>query len=147
MDINIKVSQGDEAIVKSQKIRNEVFVCEQKIPIELDLDGADSEAFHALAYHDDKVIGVARLVIDKNGSATLARVAVTIDYRGNGIASQLIDALEAKGKEYGISKISIYPHEYLRIFYEKLGYEYEDLSEIVGDHQLLIMKKSLLSGD
>jgi len=56
MDINIKVSRGDEAIVKSQKIRNEVFVCEQKIPIELDLDGADSEAFHALAYHDDKVM-------------------------------------------------------------------------------------------
>jgi predicted GNAT family N-acyltransferase len=60
--IKIKVAQDLESIIESQKIRNEVFVQEQGIPIELDLDGWDDNSYHALAYDNNQVVGVARLV-------------------------------------------------------------------------------------
>ena len=143
MKIKIKVAQDLESIIESQKIRNEVFVQEQDIPIELDLDGWDDNSYHALAYDNNQVVGVARLALTENNKAVLARVAVLKEFRGFGIASKMVKASLLKAENLNIRNIDIYPHEHLKGFYESFGFKYIEKSEIVGNHQLIKMRKTL----
>ncbi len=143
MKIKIKVAQDLESIIESKKIRNEVFVQEQGIPIELDLDGWDDNSYHALAYDNNQVVGVARLALTENNKAVLARVAVLKEFRGFGIASKIVKASLLKAENVNIRKIDIYPHEHLKGFYESFGFKYIEKSEVVGNHQLIKMGKTL----
>ena len=143
MKIKIRVAQDLESIIESQKIRKEVFVQEQGIPIELDLDGWDDNSYHALAYDNNQVVGVARLTLTENNKAVLARVAVLKEFRGLGIASKIVKALLLKAENLSIRKIDIYPHEHLKGFYESYGFKYIEKSEVVGNHQLIKMGKTL----
>ena len=59
-------------------IRYEVFVGEQNVPEELEIDGLDDEAKHVLAYVDALPIGTGRILNDGH----IGRVAVLKNYRG-----------------------------------------------------------------
>ena len=137
--MRIVVSNDTESIITSQKIRNEVFVQEQGIPLHLDLDGLDANSYHSLVYIDDIAIGVARLALVKNNNAVMARIAIKKDYRGKGIATRLVESLITKAKQLGINSIEIHAHEYLREYYERFGFKYLKQVEKVGEHQLIQM--------
>ncbi|MHA2940483.1 GNAT family N-acetyltransferase [Vibrio sp. RC27] len=137
--MRIIVNNDVETIKISQAIRNEVFVKEQGIPLDLDLDGLDSNSYHSLAYIDDVAIGVARLALGKNNSAIMARVAIKKDYRGNGIARKLIESIISKANQLSINSIEIHAHEYLKEYYESFGFMYIKQVEKVGEHQLIQM--------
>jgi predicted GNAT family N-acyltransferase len=143
MTIEIRITRTDDGIAEAQTIRNQVFVEEQKISLALDLDGHDDSAYHALAYDNGKPVGTARLVPDGNRGATMARIAVLPEYRSNGIAGRLIKAVEAKGRELNLATIAIHPHEHLRDYYGSKGYDFVKTGEVVGEHQLLLMAKTL----
>ena len=53
-------------------IRHKVFVGEQNVPVELEIDGLDDEAKHALAFVDGVPIGTGRILSDGH----IGRVAV-----------------------------------------------------------------------
>ena len=145
MKIKIKVAQGLASIIESQKIRNEVFVQEQGIPLDLDLDGCDDNSYHSLAYGNNQVVGTARLTLIENNKAVLARVAVLKDFRGLGVASKIVKELLLQAEKLNVGKIDIYPHEYLKGFYETFDFKYIDKSKVVGNHQLIKMEKILRS--
>ena len=132
-----------ESILESQKIRNEVFVQEQGIPSELDIDGKDDHSYYALAYTNNQTIGAARLSLIANRRAVLARVAVQKEFRGFGVASKIVKASLLQAEKLNIKKVDIYPHEYLRDFYESFGFKYIERSEVVANHQLIKMEKTL----
>lgn len=81
-------------------IRNAVFVEEQQVPVELELDEHDPIALHALAYdHEGKAVGTARLM----DSGKIGRMAVLKSARGQGVGSELLKfmtrlSLDALGK-------------------------------------------------
>ena len=58
--------------VALREIREQVFVVEQDVPVELEWDGLDEKAEHFLAYHEGEVAGCARLL---NGNK-IGRMAV-----------------------------------------------------------------------
>ena len=70
-------------------IRYEVFVGEQNVPEELEIDGLDGEAKHVLAFVDDLPIGTGRIL----GDGHIGRVAVLRDYRGLGIGKMIMKEL------------------------------------------------------
>lgn len=142
--MKVTVSQKSEVIKQGQEIRYQVFTVEQSIPTELDLDGLDNQSFHALVTDHDSPIATARLTVHEDCSATMARVAVDKAYRGKGIASKVVSALQQHAKSIGVSSIEIHAHEYLRAYYEKLGFEFIEEVEIVGEHQLIAMEQKLL---
>ena len=142
MDVTIQVSQSLESIEASQRIRNEVFFEEQGIPVELDMDGRDSQSYHMLAYVNGQVIGTARLTPIENSKATLSRIAVKKEFRGGGIASRLVKTSLIQAKELGIESIEMTPHEHLQTFYEAFGFTYvESAGEVIG-HKLIKMEAS-----
>ena len=97
----IKVILGDWAtcMQDAMVIRHEVFVQEQNVPTELELDAEDQHCIHALAYDENGVaIGTGRLL----PNAHIGRLAVRAPYRGRGVGSQLLAALvdEARRQHY-----------------------------------------------
>ena len=70
-------------------IRYEVFVNEQNVPEELEIDGFDGEAKHALAFVDGVPIGTGRILNDGH----IGRVAVLKNYRGLGIGKLIMKDL------------------------------------------------------
>ena len=58
----ISIKPWSEAIADAHPIRTTVFVQEQGVPEELELDESDADADHALAYIGPLCVGTARLV-------------------------------------------------------------------------------------
>ena len=137
--MELVIGNSAELISKSQAIRNQVFVIEQGIPIELDLDGLDEQSYHALITDNNSLVATARLTIVEDKNAVMARVAVLKEYRGSGIATNLIKALLSHAREINIKLIEIHAHEHLRGFYENFGFKYIKEAEVVGGHQLIEM--------
>ena len=140
MQISIRVSQSLESIEESQSIRNEVFFEEQGIPVELDLDGRDNKSYHMLAYANDHVVGAARLTPIDHNKAILSRVAVKKEYRGFGIASQLVKTSLNQAEIIKVHSIEITPHEYLKEFYETFGFKFVKTAGEVTGHRLIKME-------
>ncbi|MEK6958812.1 MAG: GNAT family N-acetyltransferase [archaeon] len=107
---------------KCYSIRQIVFIEEQKVPKELERDGKDDAAIHFLALEGDVPAGTVRLtLIGRNGK--LQRLAVLKEFRGKGIAKQIVKALEKEALAQGLEKITMHSQSHAKGFYEKLGYE------------------------
>ena len=106
-------------------IRKEVFVKEQNVPIELEMDEADGVALHVIAYLDDEVAGTGRIFEDYIDSdrAILGRVAVLPRMRRRGVASAIIREL----LEYACEKLyrKVVLHSQLKVvdIYKEFGFK------------------------
>ncbi len=122
--IRILESEKDRSL--GFKLRTEVFVNEQNVPKELELDEKDNSEYtiHIGYFKDDKLIGVARLIdIDKD-VIHIGRVAIDKNHRGEGIGYKLILGCEdiAKNVLNKDFNIELSAQVYAETFYKKLGY-------------------------
>ena len=77
-------------------LRHTVFVEEQGVPVELELDGEDASAWHAAAFSDDdRLIGTGRML----ASGKIGRMAVSQSMRRQGIGRALLDALSPRRED------------------------------------------------
>jgi predicted GNAT family N-acyltransferase len=111
----------EKELKRAFSIRLRVFVREQGVPQEIELDEDDRKAIHFLATVRGKPVGTARLVV-KNGKAKIGRMAVLKSYRAKGAGKALLKravALAVKRR----AKI-IYLHAQISVagFYEKMGF-------------------------
>jgi predicted GNAT family N-acyltransferase len=74
---------------KAFAIRVRVFVREQNVPEEIELDEDDRRAIHFLAFNAGEAVGTARIVLHRGG-AKIGRMAVLKSYRGMGVGSKLL---------------------------------------------------------
>ena len=133
------IGQTQEIISLAREIRHDVFTVEQGIPSLLDHDGRDDRAFHALMSDDGRPVATARLYSVDGKHGIMARIAVVKDYRGRGVAGRVVRAMIEYARNYGLASIEIHAHQYLRSFYEKLGFLYVQDGESVAGYQLIEM--------
>jgi predicted GNAT family N-acyltransferase len=89
--ITIRAATTPQDIEECFRIRDEVFIIEQSVPIDMERDQHDSEALHFIALADGRPVGTARAVLKDNGtSAKIGRVAVCRSNRGYGYR-QVVD--------------------------------------------------------
>ncbi len=101
-------------------IRTEVFVLEQGVPVELELDGMDAKSHHFLATTEEgKPVGTARLL----QSGQIGRMAVLKSYRRHGIGRQLLDAAVVKAQQMKMPEIYLHAQTHALDFYAKSGFE------------------------
>jgi predicted GNAT family N-acyltransferase len=106
-------------------IRKEVFVEEQKVPQDLELDEKDesTEACnHLLLLENGMPAATGRWYLYKPLTAKLQRVAVLQAYRGKGLGKQVILALEQHARELGCTASILDAQFHAEEFYLKLGY-------------------------
>ena len=82
-------------------IRHEVFVGEQNVPEDLEIDGLDGEAKHVLAFVDALPIGTGRILNDGH----IGRVAVLKNYRGLGIGKSIMKDLIKCAQDTNLEKV------------------------------------------
>ncbi|WP_020617243.1 GNAT family N-acetyltransferase [Paenibacillus daejeonensis] len=104
------------------RIRIEVFVEEQGVPQEDELDQYEEEAEHILVYEGEEPVGTARLR-QVEGVAKLERICLLPAYRASGYGRQIIAELERIASEKGWTKAKLHAQEQAKGFYAKLGYE------------------------
>jgi predicted GNAT family N-acyltransferase len=113
------VSQRDMA--QALAIRLRVFVKEQGVPEDIELDSDDARAIHFIATASGNVVGTARLVV-RRGSAKIGRMAVLRSRRGHGVGKKLLQHAVATAKKGGASKIYLHAQVAAIGFYEKRGF-------------------------
>lgn len=117
---NITVTDWDQARAAAGPVRHQVFVIEQNVPPELEMDDYDAVCRHALAFDaSGAAIGTGRLLPDGH----IGRMAVLSHVRGSGVGSALLEALlnEARRLEYPEVVLSAQYHA--RGFYERHGFQ------------------------
>jgi predicted GNAT family N-acyltransferase len=123
MDAVIRVKRVgcEKELAKAFAIRMRVFVREQGVPKDIEVDRDDNDASHFLAFMGETAVGTAR-VVWRHGSAKIGRMAVLKDYRGRGIGKQLLQRAAATARKGGAK--SIYLHAQVPVigFYESMGF-------------------------
>lgn len=123
-------------------VRRRVFVEEQRVPMELEIDEYEDEATHFVAYIDGEPVGTARLRWKDHLTAKAERVAVLKPYRGNGVGKLLMQALEEEARRKNATSIQLHAQIQAQRFYERLGYKaYGDLF-FDADIEHIAMKKT-----
>lgn len=117
---SIRLSNWDEARAEARPIRELVFVREQAVPLELELDEEDLRCEHALARTaDGAAVGTGRLLPDGH----IGRMAVLKEWRGQGVGALLLRALVERARERGHARARLNAQTYAIGFYRRYGFE------------------------
>lgn len=119
-----------------KSIREQVFIQEQNVPVELEWDGLDDKAIHILAETDainkqmtnkKLAIGTARITLNKTNAqfttAHIGRMAVLAAWRGQGIGSEILHICINECKRLKAAKIILNAQVNVIPFYQKAGFE------------------------
>ena len=125
--ITIETQPWSEVRDAAYAIRYAVFVKEQGIPAELEIDDYDSIAEHALAYVDGQCVATARIYLDEQNAskAKIGRMAVLKDFRGQGIGTALLGEAIRAGMMQGASVFELHAQQSAVPFYAKLQFKPE----------------------
>src|SRR5689334_20569838 len=97
--MRIELMSWDKARATAMPIRETVFVREQKVPAEIEMDEMDAQCLHALAYEGAQAVATGRLLPDGH----IGRMAVLKEWRGKGVGGavldRLVEAARARGHE------------------------------------------------
>ena len=122
----IKILETKEEINLGFALRIEVFVKEQNVPMELELDEKDhsENTVHIGFFDNNKLIGVARLIDLDKDVIHVGRVVIDKEYRGQGIGRKLIVGCENIAKQILKKEVIIELSAQIQAekFYESLGY-------------------------
>lgn len=122
----IKILKSKEELNLSFALRIEVFVKEQKVPMELEFDEKDNSenTVHVGFFDNNKLIGVARLIDLDKDVIHIGRVVIDKEYRGKGIGRKLIVGCETTAKNILKREVTVELSAQIQAekFYESLGY-------------------------
>lgn len=126
-------------------IRKAVFVVEQNVPLDLELDEYDAAATHFLTRDPTGAsIATARL-IDKHGAAKIGRVAVVKEWRGRGLGRRLMEVVLETAQNRGFAEAILDSQTHALLFYQRLGFvaEGDEFDDAGIPHYL--MRRNLLA--
>jgi YbgC/YbaW family acyl-CoA thioester hydrolase len=120
---DVKLGAWRELREAAQRIRTEVFVDEQRVPLEMEWDEADETAVHAVAVNRlGQAIATGRLLPSDKGTAKIGRVAVNRVLRGSGVGRLVMDALMGAARQRGDRRIVLHAQRTAESFYRGLGF-------------------------
>jgi predicted GNAT family N-acyltransferase len=119
--VKIELREWPEARDEAQRIRFTVFVEEQRVPPELEMDEHDPGCIHALAFAEGRAIGTGRLLPDGH----IGRMAVLKEWRGQGAGRALLRALIDAARRRGDRELALNSQVHALGFYGAEGFEPE----------------------
>jgi YbgC/YbaW family acyl-CoA thioester hydrolase len=121
----LQVRTGSWADLKApaRKIRTEVFVEEQRVPLAMEWDDADDTCVHAVVFNRiGQPIATGRLLPSQAGSAKIGRVAVNRVLRGSSVGRRVMQALMDAARQRGDRQIVLHAQRSAEAFYRGLGF-------------------------
>ncbi|ERJ12574.1 GNAT family N-acetyltransferase [Haloplasma contractile] len=126
--MNCLVCSEQKHFYDQVRVRKEVFIIEQKVPIEEEYDVYDSDAIQFIVYDGEKPVGAARYrIVKKRGK--IERVCILKEYRKKGVGRLLMNSMENHIKLHAdVNELILNSQCTALDFYRRLGYqEFGDL--------------------
>lgn len=118
-NFSVRLACWDDVSPQASVIRFDVFVREQKVPVEEELDEEDAHSLHALACDaQGNAIATGRLL--RNGH--IGRMAVLKPWRGCGVGSAMLLALIGEARRRGYAKVELSAQCHACAFYAAHGF-------------------------
>lgn len=139
--MTLRIVTGDWDTLKedAQRVRIEVFVIEQNVPVELEWDEGDEVSIHAVAYDEQgHPVATGRLLPDGH----IGRMAVCQPMRGRGIGKQVLQELLAQARQEGHTELVLHAQTHAVPFYQQQGFacEGEEFLEADIPHRRMRLK-------
>jgi predicted GNAT family N-acyltransferase len=134
----IELAPWSAAQNEARRIRFAVFVEEQRVPAELELDDMDEPSVHALAFEGNEAVGTGRLLPDGH----IGRMAVMKPWRGRGVGAALLRRLIDAARERGDREVLLSAQVHALGFYRAQGFAaYGEVYDDAGlPHQSMRLK-------
>lgn len=138
----IRIARRQEEFFQLIRLREEVFVIEQGVPLDIELDEADDRAVHFIATAKGEVIGTARLVV-RGRAGKIGRMAVQKKWRGKGVGAALIGLIKKTAVKKGITRLYLHAQASAVPFYQRLGFvaEGKGFVEAGIPHRKMVLKE------
>ena len=121
--VSLKLGGWDVLGSDAARIRTQVFVEEQRIPMEMEWDEADATALHAVAYNRlGQPLATGRLLQAEPGVAKVGRMAVHRVLRGSHLGRDLLQALMAQAAQRGDREVVLHAQRSAEGFYARQGF-------------------------
>ena len=136
---------GANELEQVYEVRMIVFVEEQNVPPEEELDAYDLTATHFLMREitTKRVVATARFLDKGERVGKVGRVAVLKEYRGLGIGAEIMRLVEDHASVQGYRELLLEAQTHAIVFYEKLGYLAEGEIYLDCDIEHRVMRKEL----
>ncbi|MCC7538270.1 MAG: GNAT family N-acetyltransferase [Deltaproteobacteria bacterium] len=123
--ISVRCTSDPRDLAHAIDVRRVVFVAEQGVREDEELDGLDPQCEHFVAEIEGRVVGTARMrpKPEDPSVAKAERVAVLRELRGAGVGRAIMAALEAEAALRGFETVLLAAQVSAIPFYERLGYE------------------------
>lgn len=120
--MEVKQVSTKEQLEDAFTVRRAVFVQEQQVPEEEEIDQFEDDSTHVVLYDNKEPVGAGRVrVLD--GIGKLERICVLSTSRQKGAGKLIVEKLEDVATAQGVSKLKLNAQTHAIPFYERLGYE------------------------
>ena len=121
--LTVKLVETEEEMEGALNVRFRVFVAEQQVPMDEELDEFDSIATHAIILHQKEIVATGRVVYgNEDSAARIGRMAVDVEWRRKGLGGLLLQFLEKEAAAQGVNTYILNAQEYVKDFYASHGY-------------------------
>lgn len=107
----------------AERLRMEVFVREQGVPAEIEMDEFDPICRHVVAFNRlGQAVATGRLLTDAPGVARVGRMAVDRAVRGSRVGRLVLDHLVETARQRGDSAVVLHAQCHAQSFYARAGF-------------------------
>ena len=124
MSVEVRRPRDGRELEAAYALRREVFVGEQGVPADVEVDSADAGAIHLVAVDGDGGIrATCRVLDDGNGVMRVGRLCVRAAARRQGLGAALLAEAEREARAAGARALVMNAQTHALPLYESLGYE------------------------
>ncbi|MBT2735014.1 GNAT family N-acetyltransferase [Bacillus sp. ISL-7] len=120
--MKVKIVENQKEHEDAYSVRKIVFVEEQNVPLEEEIDAYEDEAKHFVMYDEGSTIGAGRFRF-VDGYGKVERICVLNKARKTGAGKTIMNAIENYALQKDIHKLKLNAQTHAIPFYAGLGYE------------------------
>lgn len=118
----VELTDWPQAASRAMPLRERVFVVEQGVPADMELDEFDAVSCHALGLSPaGEVVATGRLLPDGH----IGRMAVDAAWRGRGLGGRILEHLVEEAWRRGLDEVMLNAQISAIAFYLRHGFEAE----------------------
>ncbi|MGG1396295.1 GNAT family N-acetyltransferase [Bacillus salipaludis] len=139
--MTVKIVENEKELEDAFSVRRTVFIDEQNVPEEEEIDQHEEEATHFVLYHEGSPIGAGRFRL-VDGFGKVERICIMKQARGTGAGKAIMNGIEDYARKMGIQKLKLNSQTHAIPFYGGLGYEVvsEEFMDAGIPHKTMVKK-------
>ena len=121
--VSLRSGSWNELSRDAERLRLAVFVREQGVPREIEIDALDPVARHVVLFNAlNQPVATGRLVTDAPGAGRIGRMAVDRSVRGGRWGRMVLDSLIEAARERGDKEVVLHAQRHAEVFYLRAGF-------------------------